>query len=267
MDAQKIRTPKGLDFLKKVGLKDNHQQALQLMRGFWQSNCTIWAEGVWEILSCDNSPTKFIISDSPVTTYNKGLFPGAKECTYPFDASIFYLGTHTIFPLSINRCLVIANLGYVRNPSVNPLKKRINPRYFADSIFDLRKIQKGRQIGEEYVLAINYVLKTRAKRYIASSRKDWLFPEKKMKKTLWSKIGGKTFLMPDPRKVGFSTQFVARYASGKVWGQDEYGRWPDEKDPEVKMLRKKEWDTYQKAVKSWDDMFGVLDPKDSTIRF
>jgi len=241
VDAQKLRTPKGLDYLKKIGMTDDHQQALHLMRSLWQANCTIWMEGVWEILSCDNSKTKFIISDNPVSTYNKKLFPASKHCMYPYDASIALVGTHTIFPLNLNRCLVITNLGYVRNPKINPSKVRENPRYFAQTMFDLRSIQTGRQISENYVLAINYILKNRAKKYVAASQESWLYPEKKMKTIHWSKIGGKVFLMPDPRKVSFSTQFLVGYKNGSSWGQDEYGRWTEEDDAKVKKLREREW--------------------------
>lgn len=262
IDAQKIRTPKGLDYLKKLGMIDDHQQSLNLMTKLWQANCTIWMEGVWEIVSCDNSPTKFIISDHPVTTYNIKLFPYSKVCKYPMDASISLLGTHTIFPLNLNRCLIITNLGYVRNPKSNPLRERENPRYFANTIFDLRTIQTGRQISEKYVLAINYVIKKRAKRYVAASRKEWLYPEKKMKSTMWNKLGGKYFLMPDPRKVKFTTQFLAGDKNGSAWGQDEYGRWSDDEDPKVKKLRDKEFKEFESHKKSWDTKFGPLDKEE-----
>lgn len=262
IDAQKIRTPKGLDFLKKSGMTNSHQNALNLMGKIWQAHCTIWMEGVWEILSCDESPTKFIISDHPVTTYNKKVFPGSSSCNYPLDAPISYLGTHTIFPLNLNRCLVITNLGYVRDPQSNPLKERVNPRYFQETIFDLRKIQTGRQISEEYVLAINYVLKSRVKRYIAASREDWLYPERKLKSTFWSKLGGKLFLMPDPRKVSFTTGFMAGYKNKPAFRQDEYGRLPDDDNPNVQKLRRREFDAHQKAKESWNDIYGPLGIED-----
>ena len=178
------------------------------------------------------------------------------------DASISLLGTHTIFPLNLNRCLIITNLGYVRNPKSNPLRERENPRYFANTIFDLRTIQTGRQISEKYVLAINYVIKKRAKRYVAASRKEWLYPEKKMKSTMWNKLGGKYFLMPDPRKVKFTTQFLAGDKNGSAWGQDEYGRWSDDEDPKVKKLRDKEFKEFQSHKKSWDTKFGPLDKEE-----
>ncbi|MCG7882591.1 MAG: DUF4238 domain-containing protein [Candidatus Thiodiazotropha endolucinida] len=262
VDAQKIRTPKGIDFLKKAGLTSDHQQALGLMQSLWQAHCTIWTEGVWEILSCDNSPTKFIVTDHPVTTYNKGLFPGAKACTYPLDAPVSFLGTHTIFPLNLNRCLVITNLGYVRNPGINPLKERENPRYYANTMFDIRTVQTGRQIDEDYVLAINYILKNRARRYVAAAQESWLYPERKLKTRHWSKLGGKVFLMPDPRKVSFSTQVLVGYKDGSAWGQDEYGRQSKDDDPKVKKLRDKEWDAHQRAKNAWDSMFGPLDRED-----
>jgi len=195
LDTQKLRTPKGLDGLKAT-FPD--REVVMQMRRLWQVHITIWTEGVWEVVCCDNSPTKFLLTDHPVAAYNKQLFPGSVACRYPNDPHIGLLGTHTIFPLDLNHCLIITNLGYVRDPWANPLKKRENMRYFADTIFDLRKIQVDRQIPESQVRAINYILKTRARRYIAAAEKDWLYPECHMPTTMWNKLGDRFFLMPDP---------------------------------------------------------------------
>src|SRR6185437_11194397 len=100
---------------------ERHQLALLLLSDFHRLYCTIWTECVWEILCCDNSPTKFIVTDHPVTTYNKGVFPASTLATYPADARIELLGSHTLFPLGLNRCLVLTNLGYVRDPWVSPM--------------------------------------------------------------------------------------------------------------------------------------------------
>jgi len=258
MDAQKLRTPKGLDFLRKASGTNNNDAVLQVMGALHRAHITIWSEGVWEVISCHESPTKFIVSDHPVTTYNKGQFPGSSGCQYPIDSPIELLGTHTVFPLDLNRCLVITNLGYVRNPNINPMKVRQNPRYYAETMFDLRKVQTGRQVSEDYVRAINYVLKRRAKRYIAAGKEEWLNPERHLSTTLWNKLGGKIFLMPDPRKVSFTTDFVVGLKDGGAWGHDEYGRLSDENDPAVKRLREKEWETFQASKRSWDSMFGPL---------
>jgi hypothetical protein len=256
MDAQKLRTPKGLDYIKQMLGDGSHQAALQLMEQLWQMHVTIWMEGVWEILECDQSDTKFILSDHPVTTYNKKLFPRSRQCQYPLDAPIELVGTHTIFPLDLNRCLVITNLGYVRNPRINPLRKRENPRYFAPTLFDIRKVQTGRPIPEHYVQAINFIIRSRARRYVAAAQKEWLDPEKFLKTTMWDKLGDKFFLMPDPRKVPFTTGFFGLRKDGTRWASDEYGRFPQDNDPNVKAMRDKERREFEKAKKAWDDQFG-----------
>lgn len=272
MDAQKWRTPKGLDFLKwqirkslngkTVSPQVEHQMALMLLRQLHMHYCTIWSEAVWEVMSCDNTQTKFIVSDHPVTVYNKGVFPGAQEAQYPFDPGIELLGSHTLFPLSLNRCLVLTNLGYVRDPGISLVKRRENPRYYDQGLFDLRKIQTGRQLDEQAVLSINHVLKSRATRYIAAAYEDWLYPERHVGKTMWNKLGGKFFLMPDPRKVPFTTGIVAG-GDGWGWSADEYGRrMGREKDTDVKKLRDREFRTFEKAKQSWDSVFGELSPKE-----
>lgn len=262
MDGQKLRTPKGLHFLQKLMDTSNHQETLNMMGSLFQMHATLWTESVWEILCCDNSPAKFIISDHPVTTYNKRHFPASPACRYPLDSLVECVGTHTIFPLDLNRCLVITNLGYVRDPKINPIKQRVNPRYFGKTVLDLRKIQTGRQIDEDYVRAINYVIKSRAKRYIAAGDRDWLYPEKHLRMKMWNKLGGKDFLMPDPRKVSFSTQFIASFKDGSAWGQDEYGRRSDDDDPVVRRLRQKELASFDAAKNAWDSKYGPLDSQE-----
>ena len=258
LDAQKLRTPKGLAFLKRVAPGGTRQSALEAMGLLWQMHMTLWMEAVWEVLRCDNSDTKFIVSDHPVTTYNKGLFPGSAACQYPLDARIELLGTHTIFPLDLNRCLVLTNLGYVRNPWCNPIRPRENPRYFSQTMFDLRKVQRGRQISESDVRTVNFIIKKRAHRYIAAGKKEWLHPEEHLETRMWNKLGGRFFLMPDPRKVSFSTAIMAGFKDGSAWGVDEYGRPPRDDDPVIKAKRDVEWKAFHKWKKIWDDKFGEL---------
>jgi hypothetical protein len=259
LDAQKLRTPKGLDYVKRAARTGNHEETLRLMRRMWQMHVTIWMEGVWEILRCDDSPTKLIVTDHPVATYNKALFPLSPQCQYPLDAPIACLGTHTLFPLGPTRLLVITNLGYVRNPNANLTKPRENPRSFADTVFDLRKIQTGRQLSEDEVRAVNFILKRRARRYIAAAEREWLYPERSLKSTMWNKLGDQFFLMPDPRKVSFHTDTLIGFKDGGAWGVDEYGRLPGrDADTSVKKLRDQEWTTFHKHQKLWETKFGEL---------
>lgn len=257
IDAQKLRTPKGLDLLKRLSGADQ-RQTLLLMRRIHQVHVTIWMEGVWEVLECDASPTKFIVSDHPVTTYNRAMFPQSPECFYPLDAPIDRLGTHTIFPLNMNRCLVITNLGYVRNPASSPLKRRENSRSFGETMWDIRKVQTGRAISEAEVRSINFILKSRARRYIAAAERDWLYPEWNLKSTMWNKLGDSFFLMPDPRKVPFTTEIIVGFQDGSAWGQDEYGRNEQRGDQKVKALRDVEFAAHQKHKNKWDARFGKL---------
>jgi hypothetical protein len=262
MDAQKMRTPKGLDFLASIAGTTSHQETLYCMGEVSQVHATIWFEGVWEVLRCDRTAHKFIVSDHPVTTYNKRLFPGAKECAYPRDAPIELLGTHTIFPLAFNRCLVVTNLGYVRNPEGPLLKPRENPRIFGDTIRDLRTVQTGREIGERDVLAINYIVKMRARRFIAAAKEEWLYPEDCMKSRMWDRLSDSFFLMPDPRRVSFTSGTFVGWKDGSSWGMDEYGRRPNDHDQEVTDARSREWQSFCRAKARWDRRFGELDSKE-----
>src|SRR5690606_19437925 len=114
MDAQKLRTPKGLDWLHRAygGLSQlDLMLELQYVR---QMHCTMWFEAVREIVSAKNSDVKFIVSDHPIVTYNAACPPESKFCQYPNDPTIEFVGTQTVFPLSAEYCLVLSNLEYAQ---------------------------------------------------------------------------------------------------------------------------------------------------------
>ena len=251
--AQLFRTPKGLQLLQRLARTKDHQATLIAMENTWQLYGTIWSEGVLDVLQCKESPTKFIITDSPVTTYNRQVFPGAADMKTYGMAMVERIGTRTLFPLGREHCLVVTNLQYVRNPKISPLKMRENPRYYAqDGLIDLRKVQRGRELNEQEVLAINYVLKTNALRYIAAPNKEWLYPEDRLQERFWSKLGGKYFLCPDPRRVSFTTGIVAGGPGGRMAGTNEYGHWELD-DPRAQKLRDVEWKTFQAAKQAWNE--------------
>ena len=252
LGAQLFRTPKGLESLRLISKSKDSQVALHALQHVLPMYQAIWAESVWEVVQCKQSPTKFILCDTPVTMYNKGIFPAHTDIRQFTAAHVARLGTHTLFPLDLEHCLVLTNLQYVRNPAVNPVKERENPRFFQSGLFDLRKVQRSRELPEEEVVAINYVLKTMARRYVAAPRKDWLYPEGSLTSKFWGRLGGKYFLMPDPRFVTFSTAFYAGYKDGGAWGTNEYGhRDPD--NPRAVALREIEWKTFQAHKAAWDE--------------
>jgi hypothetical protein len=106
-------------------------------------------------------------------------------------------------------------------------------------------------------LAINYILKCSAQRYIAASNEEWLYPEKRIRQLLWSKVSDRYSLGPDPRKVSFTTGIVAVGGSGGSFGTNEYGHYELD-HPRAEVLRKVEWKTFQAAKEAWNERDRVL---------
>ena len=75
MDALRLRTPKGLNFLRAVVPVRTKDQLMFWMQQFRRMHCVMWAEGVLEIVSAEHSAVKFIFSDHPVTLFNSHVFP------------------------------------------------------------------------------------------------------------------------------------------------------------------------------------------------
>jgi hypothetical protein len=255
LDAQKLRTPKGLDVLKETTGTADHEASVMWMGRLSQMHCTMWMEGIWEIFQCSHTPTKLIISDHPVTTYNRQLPPTAQECRYPNDAGIDLLGTQTLVPLRPDRLLVITNLGFARNHWANGKVQRVNPRSFGTTMMFLGNIHTGRKINEGEVRSVNYIIKQRARKFIAAGEKEWLYPENNVKTKVWHELGGELFLRPDPRRVGFSGEMYVGYKDGSSWGIDEYGR-PPVDDERRKAQRAIEWEYYVKSTNLWDRKCG-----------
>src|ERR1700686_4808001 len=62
IDIQKIRTPKGLDWLKAQYPELTQNELMFEMQGIRMMHCTIWTEGVREIVSAQDADVKFIIT-------------------------------------------------------------------------------------------------------------------------------------------------------------------------------------------------------------
>jgi hypothetical protein len=108
LSTQKLRTPKGLDWLsEQMGGRPREDVlgALSELRSLYGA---VWAECVWQIVEASGSPTKFVISDHPVTVYNRSCAPGNPlHSRGPSDPDIRLHGTQTIFPLSPDRLLIL----------------------------------------------------------------------------------------------------------------------------------------------------------------
>jgi hypothetical protein len=249
MDAQRFRTPRGLDWLRATVNLRNHSETLIFMQQSFQFHTTMWMEGVWEIVRARRSPTKFIVTDEPVTFFNKQGFP--KAMPYPKDVGLDKVGTRTIFPLSLDACLIITHTQLIRNPWVNALARRPNARSYQQTMKSLDEIQFGRELEENEVLRINLILKKRASRYIAAAEEEWLYPERRASTTGWFKLDDDWFLFPHLYKVPFTSEIIVGWKDGTSWAMDEYGRQPMNPQYRDKDLHSREWETHGEAQKEW----------------
>lgn len=278
MSVQKIRTPKGLQALAAFLKVQTGNELLIALQRFRAMNCAVWTDCVWQIAEATNSKTKFIITDHPVTVYNRRCFPGSKHCGPIFDPDIRRVATHTLFPLSPEKILILTNLAWVRDPYQNELNGGPNQRLFHTTIFDGTSIQRGRLLTETEVLEINYIMKMRAFRYVAASEKEWLYPEQRLGSTHWSKLGDGYLLMPDPRDVTMGGEIFVGYDDGRSEAWNEYGQRPWEKgykddkrcDRETKTLYRFQDEfaaLYGPDWRGWSQSFGNEGPRTDSPEF
>jgi hypothetical protein len=142
MSVQKLRTPKALGYLQTVSRTDNRNITLQLLQKIQSIYCAIWIECVWQIADASQSPTKFIISDHPVTVYNRECFPLSERCAHYNDPDIRLVATHTYFPLSLEKILILTNLSWVRDPYQSELATRPNRTSSARRSLNLRTYKR-----------------------------------------------------------------------------------------------------------------------------
>ena len=231
LSTQKLRTPKGLDWLaRQIGIRTPTMRLAAVVR-FQQVFGAIWAECIWQIADARTSPTKFVVSDHPVTLYNRECSPLHAQCRGSGDPDIRLNGTHTIFPLSMEKVLILTNRSWATNPYGSPTKIRPNPRLERGAIFNQMDIQSGRQLGEDEVRRINFIIKSRAYRFVAAAEEEWLYPELHLpKKVKWGKLGERYLLFPDPRELHHGGEIILGYESGATVSRDAYGRPPLDPD-------------------------------------
>ena len=212
LDIQKIRTPKGLDWLRRQYPRLTQNDLMLEMQGIRMMHCTIWTEGVREIVSAEDADVKFIVSDHPVTIYNHAIRPDAKGNSYPNDPPIALKGSQTLFPLNRDFCLILTNLEYAQDPSTDPLVKRTFAGNYRNSMVRTDAFIRTRKLTSEQVAQVNFVLKARAKRYIAAGKEEWLYPEAQCSEP-WADLRN-TFLPPKSDLWRFGGEMFARLANG-----------------------------------------------------
>lgn len=232
IDAQKLRTPKGLDWLRSQYPRLSQNELMMEMQGIRNLHCTIWTEGVREIVSAEDADVKFIISDHPVTIYNHAVPPEAALSRYPGDPGIALKASQTLFPLSRDFCLILTNLEYANDPAGPPLEKRTFARAYRSSMVNTINFIRTRRLDSRQIAEINFVLKARARRFIAAGRKEWLYPEQVMTAP-WANLS--ETLRPKDELWQFGGELYASYDDGRVHYQDAFGR----TEPQWDMLTKR----------------------------
>jgi hypothetical protein len=223
IDAQKLRTPKGLDWIRARYPRLNQVELMVEMQALRQMHCTMWLEAVREVVSAEDSDVKFIITDHPVTIYNPQCPPNSSQCRYPEDPAIELIGSQTIFPLDANHCLILTNLEYAKEPAgVDLLRPRQNPRHFGQTIARTDAWVRTRKLTRDEVISINHILKSRARRFIAAAEEGWLYPERSAAHD-WSRIG-MVLLPPEKELWHFGGEIVLGYKDGTSAYQDAFGR-------------------------------------------
>jgi hypothetical protein len=256
MSVQKLRTPKGLGWLSSLTEGKDRNQQLLLLQRIQNIYCATWSDCIWLIADATKSPVKFIISDHPVTVYNRAYFPGSEWCRGFNDPDIRMVGTHTYFPLSIEKILILTNLAWVRNPYQSERKVHPNPRLFRNTIFMFTDIQAYRTLSEQEVLEINYITKRRALRYVAGAEREWLFPERYLPSTHWNKFGKGLLLMPEPREIHMGGEVMVSYKGGGVDTWNEYRHRPWQKGYQDDKRSAKESETLSRFQAEWAEMQG-----------
>lgn len=223
LDAQKLRTPKGLDWIKSKYPELTQMQLMIEMQSLRTMHCTLWAEGVRELVSAEHSDVKFIVSDHPVTIYNYACPPHSELCNYPDDPDIGLKGSQTIFPMDKNRCLILTNLEYAQGAhNTNALEQRTNANRMRRSMVNTIEFINHRKLTADEVTKINHIIKNRANTSIAAGRKEWLHPEDDINCD-WADLRH-VLLPPSDELYRFGGRVYAQFRDGTVHYQDAFGR-------------------------------------------
>lgn len=178
LGAQKLRTPKGLAWIRARYPALSQVELLIELQHLRDMFGALWAESVREIVTAESADVKFIVSDHPVTMFNAGLPLDAQHFAFPFDPQLTWNGTQTLFALDANHLLILSHVPYAQNPAaVEAPAKRINARYFGNAMMRTDVLIRSRQFSSDDVIAVNCWLKARAARYIAAADREWLYPE------------------------------------------------------------------------------------------
>ena len=99
--------------------------------------------------------------------------------------------------------------------------------YERDSIFNLMEIQVGRQLDEDEIRRINFIIKSRAYRFVAAAEQEWLYPEQHLPKRIkWGRLRRPLPPLPRPARLHYGGETIMGYEGGGSMSRDAFGRTP-----------------------------------------
>jgi hypothetical protein len=134
---------------------------------------------------------------------------------------------------------------------------RPNPYPFRNAMFNFMEIQTLRYLKEQEVREINFIIKSRAHRYMGAAKEEWLYPEKYITKSDWYQYGNGYLLMPDPRSMTYGGEIFIGHSDGTVSAFDEYGHRPWQKEyRDGNHGVGKDWHTFHRFKGEFARLFG-----------
>lgn len=223
LGAQKLRTPKGLAWIRSRYPSLSQTELLIELQHLRNMFGTLWGECVREIVSAHSSQVKFLVTDHPVTMFNAALPHDAPMYSDPRDPSLMWNGTQTLFALDANHLLILTHVPYAKDPaSVDALAKRVNARYFGDTLLRTDAVIRTRQFTSDQVVMVNSWLKARARRYIAAADREWLDPDSRGRPQLSALAD--LFRPPADNLWRYGGEVYIGYQDGTYGYRDQYGR-------------------------------------------
>jgi hypothetical protein len=118
--------------------------------------------------------------------------------------------------------VIFTHLEYAKEPDRQDLSRlRTNARHHDMSMTRTDAFIRDRRLSRDKVIAINHLLKSRAKRCIAAAKKDWLYPERHFSGS-WAQIA--KVLLPKADLWRFGGEIYVGYKDGSSGYWDEHGR-------------------------------------------
>jgi hypothetical protein len=125
-------------------------------------------------------------------------------------------------------------------------------------MFSPLDIQVSRHLSEQKVTEINFIIKSRAWRYIGAGKEEWLFPERHISKSEWNTYGHGYLLMPDPRCVACKGELIIGFKDGTTTGFDPYGRRPWDSNFGKESRERNEFRTLHRFQGEFARLFGPV---------